>query len=573
MKHFHLSPLALALVLGACGGGGGSSSTPDPTPAPSAQPAQPSQSTQPAPSSPPEPAGPQITVVAQAAQQNGLMQCQADAQQSTQFVEVTGDAGITYAHQSVDDGFLGMSGGVAAADFNQDGWVDLYAVGGQEGENALLFNNGDGTFSDVALPTGVSMQNRGSGPAFGDYNGDGFVDLFVGGVGGAQAKLFVNNGNQSFTDVTADSGLVLPDNNVGATWGDYDKDGDIDLVITHWTNVQNEHYAFLWRNNGDGTFTDVSLDAGIPLRSTRDKTFTPTFADIDNDGWQDLLMVTDNGNTRVYRNNGDATFSDITDFDVITDNAGMGSAVGDYDNDGDLDWFVTAISYRDGVESFGSLTPGNRFYQNQGDGTFVDVTDETGTRHGYWGWAACFSDLNNDSHLDIFHVNGMLNRLEPQADEMFNTDPSRLFVADGNGAFTEQAVSSGIDDTSQGRGIVCFDYDRDGDQDLFVANYNEPPKLFCNTGTDSHFLNVRLIQQNGNTQALGARIYVTTGDTQQFRELRAGNNYVSQNPVEAHFGLGQAEAIDALRIVWPDGEESIIEGAEINQFLTITRSD
>ena len=194
--------------------------------------------------------------------------------------------------------FWGCLVALLRGDFNNDGWVDMYAVGGESSDNVLMINNQDGTFNDVALPAGVSLRNRGSGPAFGDFNGDGHIDLFVGGVGGAQAKLYVNNGNQSFTDVTDDVGLVLPDNNVGATWGDYDKDGDVDLVITHWTNVQNDQYAFLWRNNGDSTFTDVSIEAGIPLRSTRDKTFTPTFADIDNDSWQDLLMVTDNGNTR-----------------------------------------------------------------------------------------------------------------------------------------------------------------------------------------------------------------------------------------------------------------------------------
>lgn len=485
------------------------------------------------------------------------------------FIEISTQAGLDFSHSMPNgDGILGMSGGVASGDFNGDGWVDLYAVGGDGQKNLLLINQQDGSFKDDASFAGVDILNRGSGPSFADINGDGLLDLFVGSVGGSKPRLYLNTGNEKFTDITDDSGLVLPGNNFSASWADYDKDNDLDLFVTHHTYETEQHYPFLWRNNGDLTFTDVSLAAGFSKISLRDKSFTPSFADINNDGWQDLLLVVDNNLTKVFLNNQDATFSDVTNDDVITDNAGMGSAIGDYDNDGDLDWFVSAISFKDGVKHFGWLTPGSRFYQNQGDGTFTDKTDETGVRHGGWAWASCFSDFNNDGHLDIFHVNGMEG---DDIDPMFSTDLSRLFISDQDGSFTESAVASGINDDGMGRGIVCFDYDKDGDQDLYIANYNQPPKLYCNQGTGNNFINIRLLEKSANSQAIGARVYVKTADVQQMRELRSGNNFTSQNPVEAHFGLAQQLKIERLRIVWPDGKETVINDIDVNQFLTIAR--
>lgn len=491
------------------------------------------------------------------------------------FTDISSQAGLDFSHSMPNgDGILGMSGGVAAGDFDNDGWVDLYAVGGDGQENVLLRNMADGSFDNVSEFAEVNLLARGSGPSFGDLDGDGLLDLFVGSVGGSEPKLYLNRGNDKFLDITESSGLVLPGNNFGATWGDYDKDDDLDLVITHWSSVTSDHYAYFWRNNGDNTFTDVSDETGMTTVmqqfGSRDKSFTPTFADINNNGWQDLLLVSDNHRTRIFINSKDGTFSDTTDRDIISDNAGMGSAVGDYDNDGDLDWFVSAITFKDGVKHFGSLTPGNRLYENQGDGTFIDTTDDAGVRDGYWGWAACFADFNNDSNLDLFHVNGMEG---DNIDIKFKDDPSRLFMSNGDGTFTESSLDVGIEDRAMGRGLVCFDYDKDGDIDLYTANYNQAPKLFCNSGTNNHFVNIKLVEKSGNSQALGARIYVTSNGIVQMRELRAGSNYVSQNPVEAHFGLAQATKLERVKIVWPDGKESILDDLNMNQFITINRND
>lgn len=522
-----------------------------------------------------------VQVIARSVSTNTNHQCNSPGLQhnSLGFSDITRLAGIEYQHGNpFGDGVEDMSGGVGVGDFDNDGWLDLYAVGGEATPNKLLRNKGDGTFEDIAHIAGVDLTNKGSGPSFADINGDGLVDIFVGGVTDAQPALFINQGDETFINIIHDTGLIFTDNTFSASWGDYDKDNDLDLVVTHWTNTEHEYYAYFWINNGDLTFRDGTVDVGMTAPKgtfppAKDRSFTPTFADINNNGWLDLLFVVDGGFSKVFVNKQDGTFENATNREVITDRAGMGSIVGDYDNDGDLDWFVTSISTRDGVTNNGSLTPGNRFYQNQGDGSFVDKTDETGTRHGYWGWAACFADLNNDTFLDIFHVNGMLKNGNPNIDKMYETDPSRLFLSNGNGTFSEQAVAAGIDDKALGRGVVCFDYDRDGDQDIFVANYNGPPSLFCNHGNNQSFINIRLLQKSTNTQALGARIYLRTGTVEQMRELRSGNQYVSQSPTEAHFGLAQADSIDEIRIIWPDGKETKVLNVEANQFLEIRRND
>jgi len=566
-------PLPLLLLLGitlnslaGCGGGGSSSSSEKNTGKTAIEPIV---------LIGPQVSGSAAKISTAAAIGSASHQCHAieNNADSLQFTEITQQAGLTFSHSMPNgDGVLGMSGGVAAGDFDNDGWVDLYAIGGEGQANVLMKNQGDGTFTDMANFSGVDQKNKGSGPAFGDFNGDGLLDLFVGGVGGDAAKLYVNQGNDKYLDITESSGLVLPGNNFSGTWADYDKDGDLDLFVTHWTEERSGYFAYFWKNNGDSTFSDVTFETGIKNTSNADKTLTATFSDINNDGWVDLLLVTDYAQTRLYQNNQDGTFKDITDHDVITDNTGMGSAVADYDNDGDLDWFVSAISYRDEPAKLGWLSPGNRFYQNQGDGTFLDKTDELGVRHSSWAWATCFSDFNNDGLQDLFVVNGMYGE---NIDEMFLDDPSRLFMANGDGTFKESSIDVGIDDKSMGRGLVCFDYDKDGDQDIYIANHDEPPKLFCNNGGSStgqnNFINIKLIDSTSNSQALGARIYVLSNDVRQMQELKSGNNYVSQNPVEAHFGLAKASEVTNIRVVWPDGEESIITQVEINQFVTIER--
>jgi cysteine-rich repeat protein len=485
------------------------------------------------------------------------------------FSDVTADAGLTYQHGYGDAGFSEFSenaGGVAAGDYDGDGYVDLYVVRGTIGANLLFRNGGDGTFEERGQAAGVALTGvRSSGPLFADLDGDGRLDLFVGGVDGTPPSLFHNDGDGTFSDVTATSGLVLPAGRdvVSATAGDYDRDGDLDLFLSHWStayfNLADTSSLHLWRNRGDGTFEDVTFAAGfVPVAVDEHfESFTANFVDVDGDGWLDLLVAADFGTSRVYHNDGDGTFTNVTDRTVITDGNGMGAAIGDYDEDGDFDWFVSSIWDPNGVsEGFWDVT-GNRLYRNRGDGTFEDATEASGVRRGYWGWGATFQDFDDDGHLDLFHVNGF-GDVQVAATLEFVADPARLFVGNGAGTFLEMSQTAGVADTGEGRGVVAFDYDRDGDLDLFVWNNGGPGRLFRNDEVPGGGVTIKLRAPTPNVEAIGAIVDVSVGGVIKRRLMRAGSNYVSQDPAEAHVGLGAAPATDGATIHWPDGATSAV---------------
>ncbi len=518
------------------------------------------------------------------------------------FSEVSLSAGLDYMHGFTDVGGLNeagiMAGGVAAGDYNADGWVDLYIAQGDTGQNLLYEHQGaltgDITFIEksAAANVGLSEGSKSCGPLFFDYDGDRDLDLFIGSVVGDPAKLMRNNGDGSFTDVTAGSGFdtLNRQNNFSAAAGDYDLDGDLDLFVSHWEHNIPVDLAnstqHLWRNNGDGTFTDVSDESQVtqsslePLRTGEliDLTFTPNFADVNNDGYPDMLLTSDFGTSQVLINNaettGPITFTNTTDQDVITDFNGMGAAIGDYDNDGDLDWFVSSISMPPNNNVAASIWArrGNRFYRNEGDGTFSDVTDAVGVRTGYWGWGSCFADFNNDGYLDLFHTNGFPNT----NGDNWGEDTSRLFIANPDGTFKEMSFELGMQDGKQGRGIVCFDADKDGDIDVFTTNSLDNPTLFRNDGGNQfNYLNIQLRGVSPNTQAIGARIYVQAERLgfEMMREVSAGNNYVSQNPTEQHFGLWFVSVIDTVTVKWPDGQQTVMQDVVANQHLIIDHPD
>lgn len=498
------------------------------------------------------------------------------------FVETAAAAGLTHVHgyaSSVNDISRDrqlMAAGVAAGDYDNDGWPDLYITRGSIGANLLYRNRGDGSFEDLAASAGLAISGKeNSGATFADYDGDGWLDLLVGGINTTtQPQLFRNLQDGTFADVTAGAGIPFISQSMGSTFADYDKDGDLDFWMTHWTANQQQKYLF--RNNlaggGQATFTDVSLAAGIQDNLMGD--YTANFADIDNDGWQDILVAADFRTSQVYLNQRNGRFLRTTAAGISDEN-GMGAAVGDYDNDGDLDWFVTSIFDPRGAaagQSGGRLTwgaSGNRFYRNDGSGNFTDITDLTGTRAGGWGWGTCFADFNNDGWLDLFMVNGY-DSTDPFLATPFRQDASRLWISDGQGGFIERSTELGIDDQGQGRGISCLDYDRDGDIDIFVANNGQAPLLFENRGLRRHWLQVRVAGEQHNSEAIGARVHVTTGTTTQMRELGAGSNYMSQNPVLAHFGLDRQTRADTVRVVWPSGAERIIQDVAADQVLVIT---
>ncbi len=558
MRTVAVETVALAFLVAGCGGGGGT------TPPPPVQP--------PAP-----PPGPPPVV--------------------TLFADATEESGIQYRHGYVDPPELAdleeFGGGLAAGDYDGDGLVDLFIVRGDIGPNLLYRNLGDNVFEDVAMQAGVALTKsasenyRHSGPAFADMDGDGDLDLFIGGLEFDPSFVFKNEGDGSFTDVTPGSGIdtLGARYTVSAGFGDYDLDGDLDMFLTHWGTEDGPgvrlHTEHLWRNDtrdGNIRFTDVSLEAGIspdiyndePVASSFgdgfDYTFTPTFARMNDDRYPDLLISADFLTSKFYINNGDGTFRDATDRSVIRDRNGMGSALGDYDGDGDLDWFVTSIwsvPNEDGDQVF---ELGNRLYRNTG-GELSDVTELAGVQDGGWGWGACFSDFDNDGDLDIYHTNGWWVPFEPSN---FHIDESRFFESNGNGAFVETSGAAGLSDTERGYAIVCADFDNDGDVDIFQGHRNATNAgTLWRNDTGGRYLRVELNGLPPNTEAAGARIRATVGDETQLREIMIGNNFTSQNPTVQIFGLGDADDVDVLEVEWPDGEMTTMREVAGDQTLRI----
>ena len=467
-----------------------------------------------------------------------------------------------------------LHGGVAAADYDADGDVDLFIVGGNTEPNQLFQNQGDGTFEDVAAAVDLDIINWASGPAFGDIDGDGDLDLFIGAVSGDPYFLFENRLDEAdgtFVDITPSSGLtIVAESTVAATFYDYDLDGFLDLFMTHWGTKRfpGEDTETLWRNNGDNTFTNRTLDSGIAsglLEKEKDWTYTPNLSDIDGDGDGDLLMAAEFETSQIFVNNGDGTFTKTSDREVLIDQAGMGAAVGDYDNDGDMDWFVSSIFKLDTPD--GDLI-GNRMYRNDGAGIFEDVTSSTGVANGHWGWGSCFADFDNDGHLDLFHVNGYTDM---QGIE-FVTDQVRFFHNNGDGTFDDIASDVGLTDTGQGRGLACFDAERDGDIDIVITNNSADAIVYYRNDSinNNHYLSIALAGGGTNRFGIGAHITVTTSVGAQVRELGGSNNFVSHNPLEVHFGLGSATLAD-VRVRWPDGSVSEQAGIDTDQLVIVSQ--
>ena len=537
------------------------------------------------------------------------------------FTDVTKTAGVDHLHvKPVFDERLArvmpwisaINAGVAAADFNNDGRIDLYVLNSRAGApNALYRNNGNMTFTDVAAECGVADVNGPQGVSmdavFGDIDNDGDEDLFIACYG--KNKLFLNEGGR-FTDITEKAGVGAWCNASCAVFLDYNNDGWIDILIGNYfsrsvnlwnipsTKILPDNFVkarnggglLLYRNNGDNSFTDVTAKAGL---SSNGWTLDIGMGDFDNDGDQDLYVANDYGEDSVYRNNGDGTFTNITrqatggDFD-----AGMNVDVGDFDNDGYLDIYVTNIMNR-------VIRQGNMLWQNQGDLSFVNVAQETHTWDGGWGWGAKFVDFDNDGDLDLYTVNGYISAgptdlfAAGKSSEFFSS-LSTLDISDANtwpdmrgfsisgyekdrlfrndqGAFQEIASQAGVAHPGDGRGIALADFDADGDVDLFITNCGQTAVLYRNDiGNQKRWLQVQLIGTRSNRDAIGARISVTAGGLRQIREIDGGNGFSSESSRVAHFGLAAADKVDHLEIRWPSGVRQAFNQIKTNQKLTIT---
>jgi enediyne biosynthesis protein E4 len=524
------------------------------------------------------------------------------------FTEVAAAAGLDYVHSEFQSAgnclvdtvmpplqgwFCSIdwsSGGAAAADFDEDGWVDLF-VTRPYAPDLLFRNQADGSFVDVAAEVGLADQTHHAGAAWADIDNDGDLDLYVTNVLRKRYALYINDGGRFEEQAEprgADTASDARHHGFSPAFGDYDADGFLDLHLTEWVQIPLDapvpSHARLLRNRGreaPGYFQDTTELAGVDVlggpRATR-TSYSSRFADLDADGALDLLVVADFGASRLFWNEGDG-FLDGTLFSGVGgDQNGMGSALGDYDGDGDLDWFITAIfdpDYRCDNVTCGWGITGNRLYRNDGARRFSDTTDLAGVRDGGWGWGAEFFDYDNDGALDLVMSNGV-DFPNPEA-ALFRRDPTRLWHNLGGGRFEEVAARVGVDDRGDGKGLLVFDYDRDGDQDLLIAQHEGRALLYRNDGGEQNaWLAVKLKGRASNRHGLGAQLSVTRapGERALLREVSGGNAFLGQSEAVAHFGLGAwTGMLHELRVHWPSGRTQVLRAVVPRQLLEVREPD
>ena len=527
----------------------------------------------------------------------------ARADRGIQFVDVTQEAGIHWKHTDGRSGqkyFMETLGsGAAFFDYDADGDPDLYFVNGaplpgyvaqEVPTNCLYQNNGDGTFTDVTEKSGVGDTGYGHGCAVGDYNNDGQLDLYVANYG--TNRLYRNNGDGTFTDVADIAGVTEPRWSSSCAFADYDRDGNLDLYVVNyivfdidenpWCGLKEKGIRAycepnnfpaqsdtLFRNNGDGTFTDVTKSAGI--YNTTGKGLGVVWGDYNNDGVPDIYVANDSTENFFFHNNADGTFEEVgfmigvaLSEDGAAEN-GMGTAFGDWNNDGWLDLTVTNYAQQT-----------NTLYHNDADGFFTDATATTKTAqltYPYLGWATAFIDYDNDGYQDLFVANGHLHEnLAELGQQGTYGQRNLLFRNNANGTFTEVSETLGPDmklkDVS--RGATFADYDLDGDIDIVVTNSNTAPRLLRNDGgNEKNWLQIRLIATGGTTDAIGARVKITTGNLTQTREVRSGDGYLSQRDLTLHFGVADYAQIDRVEIQWQSGTKQRIKSVPANQVLSL----
>jgi len=514
------------------------------------------------------------------------------------FEDVTEQSKIQFRHsfgeQALSSILEATGSGAVWFDYNNDGLLDLYVLSGKyiegvtshsradgkDATNHLYRNNGDGTFTDVTEQAGVAGKGFSMGVAAGDYDNDGYEDLYV--TSWDSAILYHNNGDGTFTDVTEKAGVQNPHFGVGAAWIDYDRDGKLDLFVGNYLKYDPKakrlYYtadAFagpldyegesnrLFHNNGDGTFTDVSEQAGIANPVGR--AMGVAVGDFDNDGWPDIYVANDQMESYLYRNNHDGTFTNVSlEQNVAYGTNGdtpsaMGPIFADYDNDGALDLFVSDMRY-------------HRMFRNSlKEGFFIDTTADSGIARiagQYVGWGDAIFDFDNDGLKDLFVVNGGLHWLIPMEDTLLRNN--------GNGTFSDVSAQAGSYFTTKkvGRGACFADFDNDGYIDAFIVVLGgkgilvraAPPSA----ANRYHWLTIKLVGTKSNRDGYGARIEAVSGELRQMVENEPSSGYLSQNDPRPHFGLGHRREVDTLMVKWPSGVVQTLEHVAADQFLTIT---
>jgi hypothetical protein len=524
-----------------------------------------------------------------------------------QFVDVTESAGIEFLHVNGSSGEKyfpeSMGSGVSFLDYDRDGHLDLFLVnsgplpGYPEGDipkDYLYRNNGDGTFSDVTEAAGLGDSGYGMGIACGDYNNDGYPDIYITNFG--PNRLYENNGDGTFRDVTQKAGVGDTLWSSSAAFSDIDRDGFLDLFVCNFLefSVKNHPYCgdrkrgiraychpdfykglpdVLYRNNGDGTFTDITREAGV--YNSGGKGLGVVFTDYDNDGDPDIFVANDSVRNFLFRNQGDGTFQDAT----MEANAGynedgkteacMGVDFGDYDNDGHFDLFVTNLDFET-----------NTLYRNSGDGTFYDATFSAGLGEAsllFVGWGTNFFDYDNDRDQDLFVANGhVIDNVDILTGTGEPLHPPFLFENKGNGSFINNSQERGeyFRSVWMGRGAAFGDYDSDGDVDMFITHNNSRGILLRNDGGNrGSWLQVKTVGTRSNRDGIGARIILTDGDRIQMDEVKSGGSYLSQNDLRVHFGLGMNTEVKRLEIRWPSGLVETYKNIKTNQVLLLKEGE
>lgn len=525
----------------------------------------------------------------------------------SRFVNVAKQAGlkapVIYGGVDKRDYILETMGcGAAFLDYDNDGWLDIVVLTGRRLDNTpaeaiirLYRNNRDGTFEDVTAKSGLGRSVWACGITIGDYDNDGYDDIFITCWG--QNILFRNKGDGTFEDVTEKAGLLHDGVRyaTGCTWFDYDRDGRLDLFASHylifdlakvpkrgdnpacnWKGIEvncgpgglPKEVPVLYHNNGDGTFTDVTAKAGLSSVKPR-YGLTVVAADFDGDGWQDLYLACDSTPSVFFRNNHDGTFTEqglergVALNEDGQEQAGMGLGVGDFNTDGYLDILKT---------HFADDAPG--LYQNNGKGFFRDVTARSGVgvETRFVGWGAGIVDLDNDGLPDLFFSTGMIfPEVESKLPQYPNKTPSVVFRNLGNGQFEEilHDAGPGIMEPHCSRGVAFGDFDNDGDMDILVVNLNEPPSLLRNDVTGNHhWLKVQLIGTESNRSAIGAQVIAAYDGRRQVQTVLAQSSYLSVNDRRLHYGLGQALSAD-LEIHWPNGRVERIAKVTADRLVVI----